>query len=357
MADKYVYNLQDDITIPGTLRYEMANADENDVIWIVANGVIYLKSILLIPSNITVDGSKSFNQISTDASYNSVGLATGASASSSQKENITLRHLRIRPGKDTNILDVDGLFLPNVNNLTIQNCSISFWRDEALGFVNSSNVIVSDCIISYGLNFNFIQNTIDENFIFRRNIIAYSASRGYKGAITEPSISYNNFWFMCDSTHRIQETQTTNIINNRMITNSPMTTQTLIFIPDIAGQTLNVYLEGNKLQRITPAADVEDTALAQNGGIINLLAEPTLEPDDIMLTDDVEAYCIANAGARYVYTGELDDFDNGLIDNINSRTDVNITSMTDIGGLPLQTYSLPVDTSLVVKPKSRTFSV
>ena len=143
----HVSTLEDDV--PGSLRWAIERAEEPTTILFSVKGRIKLKRDLSIvrKSNLTIDG-----EYKIDITTYRV-LVAGC-------DNIILKRLRHRLGRE--VYDATGrrsdcfeVFRSGTvpsTRVALDRCSAAFWSDEGITIASSSECVMINCILGYGLN-------------------------------------------------------------------------------------------------------------------------------------------------------------------------------------------------------------
>lgn len=145
----YVDSLND--SGPGSLRAALNVAGQREIRFRVAGTIILESSLFITEDDVEIRGDTAPAGgicIRKDGSSTMAALYIDA-------ENVTLRHLRLRPGPTNEGVDgssVDALtILPGANDILVSHCSLTWSVDECLGISGASNIRIHDCLIAEAL--------------------------------------------------------------------------------------------------------------------------------------------------------------------------------------------------------------
>lgn len=143
----HVTNLNDS----GTGSFRDAVSSPNRIVVFDVCGNIDIKTAIQVKSNITIAGQT--------APGGGVAIEGGKISCGSQS-NIIIRHLRMRPGKNTAKREDDGLNMYRSKNCIIDHCSVEFAPWNNIGGSGSNDNKSTDITFQYCL----IANPIDQQF-------------------------------------------------------------------------------------------------------------------------------------------------------------------------------------------------
>ncbi|MBC7782274.1 MAG: hypothetical protein H7144_00425, partial [Burkholderiales bacterium] len=99
-------------------------------------------SPVAVASNVTIAGQTAPGQ--------GIGIKNSG-LSFSNRTNVIIRHLRVRPGPYSDAADRDGVSADSASNSIVDHVSASWGRDEVFSVKNSTNITVQHSIIAEGL--------------------------------------------------------------------------------------------------------------------------------------------------------------------------------------------------------------
>ena len=371
---KIVYVTSLENSGPGTLREACEAVSGPRIVLFKVSGIINLyRHIKIKEPYITIAGQTAPGS----------GITLKNAGFQIETYEVIIRHLRIRPGDDTNPEYLEGTLrdafyiYPNRNchNIVLDHMTFTWGIDENLTFsTGTNNITMQNCIIAEGLS-NSLHNEGEhskgllmlnqlDNISMINNLFAHNRGRN-------PLISSNS--------------RNVHLINNLIYgwggDRTGWGTHTQMFVDDDPIQNTVIY--GNVYRKDSESNDwplyternfrrlgegttfyIDNNYLDENGTLENmknrdndlnsnpdyftwwLLETPPSGWRDTYSTikddiDDVADYVLANAGARKPI---LDEVDERIINEARTYTGRIIDSPSDVGGYPAQyTSDVPED--------------
>lgn len=107
-------------------------------------------------------------------------------------------YMRVAPGTDVaaatvewgmrdNLVHVDGKKNVTLSGLVVQHDTSAFWKGQAVGFPNSSNVLLEDSTVRWNSHVG-VSNGYARNIVMRRNVIDHNGSTGVGGAYIKSAV-------------------------------------------------------------------------------------------------------------------------------------------------------------------------
>jgi hypothetical protein len=357
----YVTNLEDSGS-PGTLRYALEESSGPRTVLFKVAGIIELKDWVKIKDPyITIAGQSAPGS----------GITLKNSGIQVETHDIIIRHLKIRPGDDTdgtNPSDRDAFFIfkdRDCHNIVLDHVSFTWGIDENVSFsTGTNNLTMQNCIVAEGLS-NSLHNEGEhskgllmlnnlDNISIINNLFAHNMNRN-------PLISSN--------------TRNVHVVNNLVYNWGPIRpgygTHTQIFKDEIpindaviyrnlyrkggTSSDLPLYRTGN-WYLVDGSTFFIDENYIDDGGNINALKKVSTSflnyPDffvefmvnqapsewqsgysEIRSINSVADYVLNNAGARVPI---LDPVDERIINETKNYAGDFVDSPSDVGGYPTQ---------------------
>ena len=334
----FVTNLND--SGPGSLRAAL-DARHPRIVVFRAGGVIELKTHLDIRSPcVTVAGQTAPGD---GICLKNKGLGV------TWTHDVVVRHLRVRPGGKRGSQAFDAMGVVNSHNVIFDHCSFSWGNDEVCSLVVSrgtrlERVTLQWCIISEGLDWydhsmGFAVDSKDGAVSLHHNLFAHNGTRnprigGWPGHSIVADVRNNVFYnwrSWCGYGGDPQEgTIHINYIGNYLKPgpSTPTAYSRTAFLS--GGRTTSIYSRGNHLHRQTDISDHELIDVQLHGG--HLVARPF--PVARVETDTAqEAYrrILVSAGAMLP---RRDAVDQRIANQVAKGTGKIIQTQTEVGGWP-----------------------
>ncbi len=246
----HVTNLND--SGEGSLR-DAVNVPNRIIVFDVSGYISLIKPISA-KSNLTIAGQT--------APGEGIAIKSGE-LSFAKSSNIICRHLRIRPGSETESQEDDALSINNANNVIFDHCSFEYapWNniDGVSDNTASSpvtNITFQNCIIANptGQQFGAHCESVGSNWTFYKNIFANSHNRNPLSKIND--IYANNVLYNCSAGYT---THTSTSFNHDIVSNY------FVFGPASTG-TDNSWFQIDNNQSIYYSGNMKDKNL---DGVLN----------------------------------------------------------------------------------------
>lgn len=343
----------------GSLR-DAVNASGPRIIVFEISGTIELKSDLDITNPyITIAGQTAPSPGITIRNRR-VRIAT---------HDVLIQHIRVRVG-DTAGGTRDGIAMddpnpsgpPDIYNIVIDRCSVSWARDENISFwynndedgthdITVSNSIISEGLHVYDHSMGMLVGRHSDRIAIVRNLFAHNHARnpvlqGGTSAIVINNVVYNSMFkgIMLQNPHS-EGPQEASIIGNSVILGPDSTTgpEWAVYIQDDINRGSQIFIEDNECVRC--GADPWSGVINQASNDVRV-AEPTLVTDSLIpwRASEIEHWVLDHAGAR---AADRDSVDTRVVASVRNRTGRIIDSQSDVGGFPelaVRTRALSVPT-------------
>lgn len=352
-----VTNLND--SGPGSLREALAERGPRIVIFDVS-GTIELSDHLTIRNPyLTLAGQTA----------PAPGITIQGGTIEVRTHDVLIQHIRIRVGDDPagpKPASRDGIRLhgSSIYNVVIDHVSASWSLDELLSTYNQGGITIRNSIFSEGLSRSIHPDGEHSKGVFIAegsqkvtlvgNLIAHNRDRnpGIKGntsSIIVNNVIYNwgngtaiPIWE--DSSKPTGKPILASIVGNVFI-NGPNTPSrgVCMKIYESVSPGTKVYLSDNLWAKAS--ADPWSIGEVKTSLPVKASEPPVWTPLTVLPSDEVEAWVLANAGAR---PAERDAVDKRIIDEVRSRTGRIIDSPSQVGGWPVlarntRALQLPAD--------------
>lgn len=189
----HVTNLNDS----GEGSFRDAVSTSNRIIVFDVSGYISLKSAISAKSNLTIAGQT--------APGEGIAIKSGE-LSFAKSSNVICRHIRVRPGSETESSGDDALSLYLANNVILDHCSFEFapWNNidgvsDNTAVSPVTNITFQSCIIANptGQQFGAHCESVGSNWTFYKNIFANSHNRNPLAKINDTYA--NNVLYNCSA--------------------------------------------------------------------------------------------------------------------------------------------------------------
>ena len=136
-----VSSLSDNAKSPqeGTLRWAIAQDYPRLIVFNVSGVIALEKDLEIKHGNVTIAGQTSPH-----------GIVISGASTSVEANQVIIRHMRFRPGKDSE--EGDAVTVRNTTDVIIDHCSLSWSKDEVGSFYNNQRFTLQYSILSESLN-------------------------------------------------------------------------------------------------------------------------------------------------------------------------------------------------------------
>lgn len=136
-----VNSLSDNAKSPqeGTLRWAVAQDYPRLIVFNVSGVIVLEKDLEIKHDNVTIAGQTSPH-----------GIVVSGASTSVEANQVIIRHMRFRPGKDSK--EGDAVTVRNTTDVIIDHCSLSWSKDEVGSFYNNQRFTLQNSILSESLN-------------------------------------------------------------------------------------------------------------------------------------------------------------------------------------------------------------
>ncbi|APD91457.1 pectate lyase C [Alteromonas mediterranea] len=136
-----VTSLSDNAKSPqkGTLRWAIAQNYPRLIVFNVSGVIVLEKELEIKHDSVTIAGQTSPH-----------GIVISGASTSVEANQVIIRHMRFRPGKDSE--EGDAVTVRNTADVIIDHCSLSWSKDEVGSFYNNQRFTLQNSILSESLN-------------------------------------------------------------------------------------------------------------------------------------------------------------------------------------------------------------
>ena len=344
---------------PGSLREALQATGERQVEFSVAGTIRLLEPIEVRPDVEVFGESAPAGGICVADSYIKL-LDTN---------NIKLHHLRMRPGAALGpASNGDAIQMINATNVLLSHCSLSWGIDENLGIsTGCSNIRIEDCIISEGLHdsvhtsgphsMGMLAGGTSTNIAVERCLFIHNNQRN--PLIQNGRMDFINNVVYCTGNRAAQFYDEVGLVQVNVIGNywkypEPFyEVESIVFYYDFDNKRVFLYMDGNYMPALPDAAQNEMVKLTAAHALESSINEfivvdpfPMLYTyDNIMTAQAAYEYVLENAGAF-----PRDSVDKRVTADALNGTGTLINDPSEVGGWPeLETIMASQETiSLVV---------
>jgi hypothetical protein len=269
----------------------------NRIIVFDVSGYIVLSSPVSLSSHLTINGQT--------APGNGIGIMAGE-ISASGKNNIIIRHLRMRQGNLDPLTGKSAFNMGTASNVILDHCSFEYGQWDTIDAVKAVNITVSNSIIAFPIGQQFGAHVETGPSTFYGNL--------WVSAHNRQPLSKDNTQYINNVVYNYQAAYTSgntagyfshDIINNYFIAGPSTTTTKNAYYQMAADQS--VYATGNYLD--SNKDGVLNGAAANSVGSATVLTAPWADTSLGMATlTAAEAYTAVLAGAGAFPRDEVDAF-------------------------------------------------
>lgn len=329
---------------PGSLRAAIQAGGARIIVFEVSGTIVLSSNLVITNPYATIAGQTA----------PSPGITLRRGTLQINTHDVLVQHIRIRVGDDSGgprLPERDGLDIDsNAYNVVVDHCSISWAIDEIVCIKHAKNVTISNSIMSECLNDSFnskgphskaiLVNYDAKKVSLIKNLIAHNDDRHPNFAGDSSGLSLNNLYY--NFGYRAAAFS---------YNEKPYVTREPLLYSDVgcvykAGTNTNLASRGVKAvyhihSSVIPPAKIYladylliPTSLPDiKGGASVLVNSPPIWDDSltIMPSSVVEAYVLANAGARPV---DRDVVDERIVKDVKAGTGSIIDTPNKVGGWP-----------------------